>query len=366
MVQYIKCIYNNKEWNIRKPNYTCRIYEQVIFDNKKINFIGAHGKDKSNQDVDSILFQNCKFQRFPRGLIQVFPNLKYLNISFSQLTYIERNDLKEYAQLTDLYLHKNQLVYLSEDLFADMPNLEVIWLQNNNNLLIEPKIFNNLVHLKNLSLSNQFYFNILPSANRGKMSLNRIKYELQKIYENSPMKKFLEAKLKNEFFDDIKNAIRNDDLKDFTINVRTRQFKGHKFILASRSQVFAEIFKNNKDADNLKLNNVSPEVFQIVFDFIYTNELPNLDEDTLVQIITISEQLKIKILTKHVEEELLMMVNTENVSKMLKLSEKFNLKKLKQKSTSDREQVRMLNEDTEKMQKELMAIKKMLEKKEKK
>ncbi|KAG5670671.1 hypothetical protein PVAND_000919 [Polypedilum vanderplanki] len=331
MKQKIECSYSISNWCLRTPKYCCEIRNKIINSYLELEFIGDHFPNRSNSDVDAITFQGCYVDRLPQGIIKIFPNLKYFEFSRSNLNYIDREDLKEFENVTDLYLQKNKIVYLPNDLFADLSNLEVIWLHDNNFQLIEPNVFNNLNNLINLQLPESYVFNTYKASPRD-TTLIDIKNELRAKYEVSPWKHVFQARRKNDLYNDLQQVMKSEGLKDFTIRIEEEEFKAHKFVLAARSQVFAELFENNKDLESFNLIDIKPKIFRIIFNFIYTNQLFEMEDEILFQVVLISKKLKIDKLTKNCIERLILKVNANNAFKMLEFSNKYKFKDLKQKS----------------------------------
>lgn len=71
----------------------------------------------------------------------------------------------------------------------------------------------------------------------------------------------------------------SDDITDLVINVGSRKFLTHKYILASRSQYFAKLFENN-NKNTLDLKGYNPDIFEQLLQYIYTRntELINTGE----------------------------------------------------------------------------------------
>lgn len=64
-------------------------------------------------------------------------------------------------------------------------------------------------------------------------------------------------------------------LADVIFNVCAKQFKAHKIILAARSTVFEALFSSESEVDvsQIIINDIDPEVFQVLLNFIYTGDI---------------------------------------------------------------------------------------------
>ncbi|KAG5670636.1 hypothetical protein PVAND_000884 [Polypedilum vanderplanki] len=330
------------------------------------------------------------------SLTKIFPNLKYLGIVNSNLKIVTRNDLKEFTNLEILFLRGNEITYLPGDLLQDLNDLEVFVVSDSKIEMIEPKIFDNCKKLKHIDLRGNFcidkcFSSVYPDLQNATME--EIKEKLQKIYplwgekvknfkgeitsetlklikENlryvkainslkmeknfikSEFQKFkneskkeieilkeklseIEAKNSNSesnFTQDFKTLMENEELKDITIKTELEEFKAHKFVLAARSPVFADIIKENVNAEYLNLLDISSDVFRVILDFIYTDELSENIDINLIELLIASERLKIENLKNVAEEKLMDEINSENAYEFLKLSTKIECEKLRQKA----------------------------------
>lgn len=73
-------------------------------------------------------------------------------------------------------------------------------------------------------------------------------------------------------------ALRLDiTLSDFTIIVKTKEFKVHKSVLSARSPVFNQMFSSSmkEAADNkVEINDIEPNTFEKLLGFIYSAKIP--------------------------------------------------------------------------------------------
>ena len=64
---------------------------------------------------------------------------------------------------------------------------------------------------------------------------------------------------------------------DFTVIVKSREFKVHKDVLSARNPVFKTMFLSNmkEAADNkAEINDIEPSTFEKMLDFIYCDKVP--------------------------------------------------------------------------------------------
>ncbi|KAJ3675648.1 hypothetical protein LUZ60_004690 [Juncus effusus] len=75
---------------------------------------------------------------------------------------------------------------------------------------------------------------------------------------------------------------------DVTFEVHGEFFKAHKVVLAARSPVFSAQFfglMSEKGAESIKMNDIEPEVFRDLLDFVYSDSMPKFDDDKMEPII---------------------------------------------------------------------------------
>ena len=80
-------------------------------------------------------------------------------------------------------------------------------------------------------------------------------------------------KLSNDFGD----LMSDSTLSDFTIIVKSKEFKVHKAVLSVRSPVFRSMFLSNmkEAADNeTEITDIEPSTFEKLLGFIYRGKIP--------------------------------------------------------------------------------------------
>lgn len=130
-------------------------------------------------------------------------------------------------------------------------------------------------------------------------------------------------KICKDFHDDLEAfLIRDEDFKDFTIKIENSEFKIHKILFVARSETFAEMIKENPDADELILQDIPVEIFEEILKFLYTDETPKNPENAR-EIFSAAGKLKIKKL-KEISSKILI-EELENENKLSELWKIFNL-----------------------------------------
>ncbi|KAG5670670.1 hypothetical protein PVAND_000918 [Polypedilum vanderplanki] len=337
MSHNIQCEFEVLNWKLSYFTYTCCIQNKIIDENEKIERIyGVHLNKKTYQDVILVYFNDCKISKVPQGLTTIFPNMQGIVINNSNLTYIEREDLKEYNKLKMLYIENNKIQIFSENLLVDMKLLELFSMRGNKISYIEPDFLDGLDKLKYANFKDCGYINLVYDSidpHMSDVSLQELKKLLSKKFQQSLWKRFSERqRAKTELFNHLKEAIDKNNLKDFKLIVDKEVFKIHKLVLAARSPVFAEMIENNPDAESLNLVDISPATFREIYNFMYTNEFRKSEEVNLVNLLIASEKLKIKRLANFAANALLYQITHENAFDLMVLGTKYGYEDLKKMS----------------------------------
>ncbi|CAG9810030.1 unnamed protein product [Chironomus riparius] len=153
----INCDYHDDgDWWVLKKFYYCNVKNQMNIDSPDRAYIesvtGKHLRDKIFDDVEGFEADNLTIHYFPRGLENIFKNLKMIDINNGRLKEIHQSDLKPFSKLVCLELYENDIESLEKGLFDYNPKLEMVWLSSNKIFHVDVNLFDNLVKLTYLSL----------------------------------------------------------------------------------------------------------------------------------------------------------------------------------------------------------------------
>ena len=119
---------------------------------------------------------------------------------------------------------------------------------------------------------------------------------------------------------------------DIVVEVKGKQFKAHRAILASRSSVICNMIqalnRNDTHSNVLKFEDMEPEIFAEISRFIYTDEVKNLEE-LAPKILPIAEQYKLNLLKIRCEFSIARNVRIENCCQLLLLADRYSAMELK-------------------------------------
>lgn len=335
--------------------YTCQVKNQEITgDEGDFDFQGNHFNGRSNDGVKWLHFFDCTIPKMPNGLSKIFKNLEVLTIKDSKLKSITKLDLQEFKNLKSLDLTGNKIEFLPGDLFQATRNIEKIRLTWNRIKVIEPELLENLPKLKYVDLTKNvniscFYNEAYQQGNAPRITLEQLKSKIRQDCKPSAMRRFPSNPdfnvrgrqgLKFEIrppkppprtTTSAKSANFLEGISDFTMKVGDEDFKIHKFIFASRSDTFAELIKENPDAESLDLQYIPIETFKCVLSYVYTDQLP--ETKNIHDVFAAATKLKINSLIKITEKLLILTLenqkNLEVLFKTFSLANKFQHNELK-------------------------------------
>lgn len=142
--------------------------------------------------------------------------------------------------------------------------------------------------------------------------------------------------VKKEILSNVALMLKDPKFSDFTFIVKEKEFKVHKTILASASDVLLNLFTSGLEESKknvCKINDLDPSKFGEMIDFIYSGKLPeNFNADSAQDLYKVAHIYNIKSLMKICEEEIHDGLTTENARKLYELSRLYDLEDLKKDS----------------------------------
>lgn len=310
--------------------------------------IGAKKRDK----VHELQIQYSTFTKFPDEIGNYFKNVTFLLITSSNLKEISKENLRSFPKLYYLCLMGSSIEFLPGDLFEYNEEISQIKLNNNKIKYIAPDLLDNIINLTRFEImSNPTIHNRYDKCSGikmyGSLTLQEMKDHInlhckpppellaKAAAKKTPGKAHHVASNQNrDLIDDLTKFLTLDDFKDFTIKVDSRSFIVHKFLFLARSQTFAEMIKNNPDADELVLTDIPVHIFEAILRFVYTDEPPK-DTINARGIFAAAGKLEIEKLKEISAEILMKEMENENLDVLMEnfnLGIKFECQKLKLKA----------------------------------
>ncbi|CAG5073109.1 Similar to spop-b: Speckle-type POZ protein B (Xenopus laevis) [Cotesia congregata] len=116
---------------------------------------------------------------------------------------------------------------------------------------------------------------------------------------------------------------------DVLINVDGQKFSAHKTILIARSVIFTSKFlmETDKEIKELELQDITPNNFEKLLEFIYTDEVRDLDIHAY-DLLEAANKYLIQTLKDLCEESISRTLSETNVFKALRLADRLNSKSL--------------------------------------
>jgi hypothetical protein len=373
----IQCEFKQTSWHVRESTtsiYSCIITDQQLPEENEeaaaVEFIGEHQQNSRNinglyihGNVLGLRLNQCQMTKSPTFFAETFKFLKYISINHSGLKEITNKQLRSFQGHARLYyvnLSHNDIEFLPGDLLEDMYGLNHIIVSHNKLKLVEPNIIDNkkdmtidLTHNPGIDI----VFKVDDTNHEEISTILRDKYIVavagmkksldleiavrdQRIAKNDSKMKNYEQKIAEleavtavtSLTTDTKAYLADDDLKDFTLMLDHQQIKIHKMVFAARSSVFANMIKNNPEAVELKLTDISMATLAEVLEFVYTDTVPN-DEQRLMEVFLAAEKLDIKALKRAIAAKLNELLTDENAFDLLAFAVKHEIEELKAKST---------------------------------
>jgi speckle-type POZ protein len=139
------------------------------------------------------------------------------------------------------------------------------------------------------------------------------------------MKKDLLAATKQMCLQQLKNSYQNGDLTDMELVCDTQVFKCHQLILSIRSQVFRAMFQNpmaEATTKKVEIKDLSPEIVEAMLLYIYTGDVPNLDE-LAVELLAAAEKYALEDLKSLCEQQLTSGLDIENAVDLFLLADMY-------------------------------------------
>ena len=169
---HLNCDFNSDNWLwIFDFTYKCSVQSDFSIPSKKsalISSVGGHHKAyKSNNDVNAFYAKYRTINYFPRGLEEIFPNIKSIYIWHSGLKEVHQSDLQSLTNLVVLDLWDNEITSIPAGLFDYNPNLKHISFTENRITFIDTKVFNHLHSLTNLLLDKNPCIDFKITDNHG-------------------------------------------------------------------------------------------------------------------------------------------------------------------------------------------------------
>lgn len=120
----------------------------------------------------------------------------------------------------------------------------------------------------------------------------------------------------------MEEARRNGLLTDVTLVTEKKEFKAHKLILAVQSPFFKTRFEPRWERadDRVELNDVKPEILEMVLQYMYTGKIEKIKElstDCIYELFSISDEYGLDKLRGTCEATLEKNIQVENVVDLL-------------------------------------------------
>ncbi|CAD6208731.1 GSCOCG00003538001-RA-CDS [Cotesia congregata] len=117
---------------------------------------------------------------------------------------------------------------------------------------------------------------------------------------------------------------------DVVIKVKDETFQAHKAILMARSEEFFKLFTVEMKESNeefITLSDIEPKIFKSLLEFIYTDEVSDLDV-VVESLLEAADKYLIKSLKNMCVESLIKLLKIDNAVRFLFLAKRYNAPQL--------------------------------------
>ncbi|KAK6100657.1 Leucine rich repeat family protein [Brugia pahangi] len=124
--------------------------------------------------ITSLSMVNCTLKRLDPDILELYPDLEYLDLSFNKIDMIGVKIFKYQTKLQVLRLNGNQLSSLQMDSFVGLSQLQILDLSANQLIQLEPFSFSELNSLQELIISDNLLTILQPDIFTGLKNLQRL------------------------------------------------------------------------------------------------------------------------------------------------------------------------------------------------
>ena len=132
---------------------------------------------------------------------------------------------------------------------------------------------------------------------------------------------------------DMLNLLETGEFADVTFIINETRIKGHKCILASRSNFFKNMFTvgmRESEESIISVQDISLPTFQKLLEFIYSDQLNDLESaEQAIDVLVAANKYGLDRLKRLCEKFLVQLIDLENVVELLYLSDMHQAMELK-------------------------------------
>lgn len=316
----IKC-----EFFFSLPNsysrYECDVTSILYLPNSKaLTASGTHLMGNSNEDVETLQFSDIHVKYFPRGIGEMFPNLKELNISSCGLKKITKQDLIGLEKLTSLSLVNNKLVSLPSNLLENLDNISICSIREKELKFVDSKMFEHLESkLIFLSLNGKnSRIQYLRGDPHNQMKFVDVCKKVDEMFAKKPRQ--VDEKKSQMVFKELWDS---RCFADFTIKVQENlemEIKVHKLVLATQSLVFAAMFNNDmleKRSSEMTIIDFSSSSVEEFLHYFYVGLIPSVKNS--LEIFELSVKYEVEKLKTEMENTIVNNIEYYDAFQVLEL-----------------------------------------------
>jgi len=102
----------------------------------------------------------------------------------------------------------------------------------------------------------------------------------------------------NDFIEDVRSTPLQEHLSDITVISGEKKFPGHKVLMAMRSKYFDALFRHEPHKTEVRIEEASPEIVEVMLDFMSTGLIPSDIDVRAVDLIALADMYRVELLSK--------------------------------------------------------------------
>lgn len=129
----------------------------------------------------------------------------------------------------------------------------------------------------------------------------------------------------------LQNLLESGQYSDVTLNIKGKEFKVHKIVLAAQSPVFAAMMLHDtkeKATGIVNIEDVEPEVFPEFLHFLYSGCTQDLNSENVIDLYTVADKYEVTELSHICVTYMLNHISLDTFCDIMAFSLRFQEKKL--------------------------------------
>lgn len=134
----------------------------------------------------------------------------------------------------------------------------------------------------------------------------------------------------------LKGLLQTGQFSDVTLNVKGKEFRGHKNILAAHSPVFAAMFEHEtkeRATGIVNIDDYNPDTFADFLHFMYSGSTLYLNSENVIDLYSVADKYQVSELTEACTRYMIKHISLETFCDVMALSQRYHDKELSEVAT---------------------------------